>query len=129
MKLSIFTPSNNPAFLPQVYASLRTQTDPDWQWTVVHNNGGEPFECDDERMQQHLLYKAPEWVGALKRYACGRSEGDLLLELDHDDLLMPTAVERVKAAFVDPKVGFVYSNTVYARDDWTPFEKFSEAFG
>ena len=37
----------------------------------------------------------------------------MLLELDHDDLLFPTAVEEVAAAFeANRSAAFVYSNTV-----------------
>lgn len=127
--LSIFTPSNNPKFLPEAYASLCAQTDPDWKWTVVHNNGGEPFSCEDDRVSQHLLQKAPEWVGALKAYACERSDGEILLELDHDDLLTPTAVADVKAAFEDRKVGFVFSNTIHATGTYGKVKRFDEQYG
>lgn len=127
--VSVFTPSHDSAFLPQVYESLQRQTDPDWKWTIVHNNGGAPFDCDDKRVTQHLLYKAPEYVGALKSYACRVAEGDVLLELDHDDLLLPSAVAKVKEAFEDSRVGFAYSNTVYANDKWEQTHKFDEKYG
>lgn len=129
MKLSIFTPSHHNKFLPQAYASLKAQSDPDWEWTIVHNNGGEPFECDDTRVKQHLLYKAPDWVGALKAYACEHSTGDALLELDHDDMLGPTAIADVKEAFADDRIGFVYSNSVHMDKEFKKVERFSEAFG
>jgi hypothetical protein len=129
MRLSVFTPSNDPKFLADAYKSLCAQTDPDWHWTVVHNNGGEPFDCDDKRITQHLMYKAPEWVGALKAYACDKSDGDVLLELDHDDILLPTAVEEVKKAFSNPSVSLAYSNTVYSTEDFKPTHHFDEKFG
>jgi len=40
--VSIFTPTHNPSYLLEVYKSLQEQTDPDWEWVVVHNNGSKP---------------------------------------------------------------------------------------
>jgi hypothetical protein len=46
----------------------------------------------------------------VKRRAFSVAEGDLLVELDHDDELMPTALEEIAAAFERASVGFVYSD-------------------
>lgn len=127
--LSVFTPSNSDRFLPEVYASLREQTDKDWHWTVIHNNGGKVFPCDDKRVEQHVLDDAPGYVGALKAEACARAKGDILVELDHDDLLFPTAIADVKAAFEDPSIGFVYSNAVHATQEMEKVERFGDAWG
>src|SRR5207244_2797481 len=78
---------------------------------------------------QHLLYKAPEWVGPLKAYACSKSEGDILLELDHDDLLAPDAIAECKKAFEDPKVGFAYSNAMHCNAEFGKVERFGDAWG
>lgn len=127
--ISIFTPTNNSEFLPEVYKSLLAQTDQDWEWVVVYNNGGEPIQFDDPRVKSHIIYRVPEWVGTLKHVACYLAEGDILLELDHDDLLMPTAVAEVKKAFEDPEVGFVYSNTIYSSGDFNKVARFDERYG
>lgn len=129
LSIAVFTPSNDSAFLPQVYESLKRQTDQDWKWTIVHNNGGARFDCHDNRVTQHLLNKAPEYVGALKSYACKVSQADVLLELDHDDLLMPTAIAEVKEAFENPRIGLAYSNTVYANERWEKTHHFDERYG
>lgn len=117
MNVSIFTPTHDSAWLRNIYASLRAQTDPDWQWVIAFNNGAEPVRFDDPRVRTHYAYKAPPWVGAMKGYACEKCAGDVLLELDHDDLLMPEAVAEVKQAFADPAVGFAYSNTIHSWKD------------
>lgn len=96
---------------------------------MLHNNGGQPFVCNDRRVKQHVLDDAPGWVGPLKAMACQRAGGDLLLELDHDDMLTPTAVAAVKAAFADERVGFVYSNTIHANEDLSRRERFDECYG
>lgn len=127
--LSIFTPSHDSKFLPHVYESLKAQSDPNFEWHIVHNNGGEPFECTDERVKQHLLYKAPEWVGPLKAYACERASSDILLELDHDDLLAPDAVAECKAAFDDESIGFAYSNAMHCGGEFGKVDRYGDAFG
>lgn len=130
--VSIFTPTNNSEFLPEIYKRLQAQTDPDWEWIVLYNNGAAPIEFDDNRVKPHVVPRAPEWVGALKAEACARASGDILLELDHDDLLLPAAVEEVKRAFANPKVGFVYSNTIHAQatsGGMQPTMRFDERYG
>jgi SAM-dependent methyltransferase len=54
--------------------------------------------------------------------ACQQAGGEVIIELDHDDLLMPRAVEAVKEAFRSPSTTFVYSNNAAVDDDWSPRE-------
>ena len=57
-------------------------------------------------------------VGALKHYACRQAHGEILLELDHDDVLASDALEEVQYAFDEfPEVGFVYSDCAQIRED------------
>lgn len=130
MLVSIFTPSHDTRFLPEVYKSLAAQTDPNWEWIILYNHDGEPVDIPDPRVKHHRVYGAPEWVGPLKAAACELAEGEILLELDHDDLLHPEAVRMVREAFAsDPEIGFVYSNTVHAMGDMTPVQRFDERYG
>jgi SAM-dependent methyltransferase len=118
MKVSIFTPTNNNKFLPELYASIKDQDF--YEWVVLYNNGGEPLEFGDPRVKSHVLFKAPEWVGPLKAKACSLASGDILLEVDHDDMLTPNAIAQVKEAFKDPEIGFIYSNTLHSFKDHFP---------
>jgi SAM-dependent methyltransferase len=127
--ISVFTPTNDSKFLPEIYKRLLEQTDPDWEWVVLYNNGGVPIKFDDPRVKGCVAYKAPEWVGPVKAAACELATGDILLELDHDDLLTPTAIADVKDAFADPEVGFVYSNTIHATGDFKKVQRFDEKYG
>jgi SAM-dependent methyltransferase len=72
---------------------------------------------------------APPWVGPLKGEACSLCTGDILLELDHDDLLTPTALEEVAAAFEDQTIGFVYSNTIHSTGTFGKIQRFDERYG
>jgi SAM-dependent methyltransferase len=127
--VSVFTPSHDGKFLPEVYKSLLAQTDPGWEWCVLFNNDCEPMRFGDPRAHTSIAYHAPQWVGPLKAAACEMASGDILLELDHDDLLMPTAVEEVRRAFEDPEIGFAYSNTVHSDANFGKTPRFDEASG
>lgn len=120
-KISVFTPSHDPRWLDECYASLAAQTFPDWEWHVLLNNGAtwhNPVpddrvwtdEADDERS-----------VGALKRDVVNRCDGHLLVELDHDDLLEPDALEIIDGiCTANPEASLIYSDTVQINEDGTP---------
>lgn len=128
MVISVFTPSHNAEYLPAVFETLKGQTHKDWQWIVLLNNGAE-FQCTDPRV---IVLRDPvesKSVGLLKRKACQAATGDIVFELDHDDLLAETALEECAQAFSDPTVDFVYSNPM-GRDERTGENlHFSPAFG
>ncbi len=112
MKISVFTPSHETSFLPEVYKSLKAQAYENWEWTVLLNNGAKDYENPDPRVQVLRDTTGITNVGYLKRIACERSHGDVLMEHDHDDELLPGAIEECAKAFSDPAVDFAYSNTV-----------------
>ena len=137
MKISIFTPTNDPSFLPEVRASVLTQTYEDWEWIILHNGQqpsldagelGVPGEHDPRI--RHFNATSTGMVGDLKAQAVAHCTGEILLELDHDDLLMPTALEEVAAAFAgNAEVGFVYSNCIHTTGYFGRVERFSEVYG
>jgi glycosyltransferase involved in cell wall biosynthesis len=120
MKLSVFTPSHNPRFLNRAWESIRSQADGmDFEWVILLN--GEAVQGswtipDDPRVRVvHDLNTSP-MIGALKRKACELCTGDVLIELDHDDELMPGALAFIERRATqehkfNPKV-FIYSPTI-----------------
>jgi O-antigen biosynthesis protein len=129
--ISVFTPSHNTRWLVDIYKCLQNQTDPNWEWVVLYNNGADPMPelTIDKRVKASYAYNVQPWVGATKAAACALATGDYLLELDHDDLLAPTAIEKAREAFRDPNVGFVYSNCVRCNIDYTKRERFDARYG
>jgi glycosyltransferase involved in cell wall biosynthesis len=125
--VSIYTPCHDTQYLREAYNSIKDQNF--YEWIVVYNNGAVPIDFQDSRVKTHVLYKSPEKVGALKAYACEQATGEILLELDHDDLLMPNAISEVRDAFSDREIGFVYSNAVSINMDGTDRARYSEIFG
>lgn len=84
---------------------------------------------DDPRVKEVVMDAHNGNVGYWKRQACANCSGDVLIELDHDDLLLEGAVEEVRAAFEDDEVVFVYSDTVRVQMGGGSCERFSEAHG
>jgi glycosyltransferase involved in cell wall biosynthesis len=126
-RVSIYTASHSNAYLRDTYDSIKDQ---DFhEWIIAYNNGGVPTNFGDSRVKPMVLYKSPERVGALKSYACEQCTGDILLELDHDDLLMPTAIAEVQHAFEDEAIGFVYSNSLHVTESLDPMPRYDESFG
>lgn len=61
-------------------------------------------------------------VGYLKNVAFNKATGDVLVEVDHDDLLTPDCLGELYEAFNgDQSVGFVYSNNAKLSDNFTPY--------
>jgi len=122
VKISVITPTHDLRWLQQAWDSLRAQSHADFEWRVFLNNidpDGPPAPSDrnlgladvDDRVIVHRsMLRTGGSVGAVKGVAFGLAGGDVVLELDHDDMLHPHALARVAEAFVDPGVDFVYSD-------------------
>lgn len=135
MKFSIVTPEHSKAnlpFLKELYQSLRDQTYIYWEWIVFLNNGMTRSDVliniDDPRVK---IIDRGDWlenIGAIKHEAFQLAQGDVIVEVDHDDILTSNCLEELKKAFDDPEVGFVYSDNaiLHMKDEFTPY---NQAFG
>ena len=129
--ISVFTPSHSSQFLDDCYRSLKAQTFTDWEWIVLLNGGARDWGSpEDTRVK---VTRAPEvqGVGAAKRAACLLTTGDILVELDHDDVLASTCLEEVDAAFrANPEAALVFSDFAQVNADLTSNEdRFDPSFG
>ncbi len=133
MLLSVFTPVH-PASLPYIdeaYKSLLAQDYARWEWVILANGGAEipPHVARDPRVRLISHTGKGGNVGQLKRAACERCTGDVLVELDADDLLTPDALTCIAQAFADPTVMFAYSNDAeFADATWEP-HVYSDYYG
>ncbi|MET8951634.1 glycosyltransferase [Streptomyces sp. NPDC004393] len=130
-RFSIFTPSHQPRFLDECLASLQAQTCSDWEWIVLLNKGARwRPEHPDDRIRLEIA-DGVDGVGAAKRKACELARGEILVELDHDDLLAKSCLTELGEAFdAHPEAVFVYSNTAQITEDGKRDEsRFDEAFG
>lgn len=98
---------------------------------MVYLNGGADWQVpNDPRVVVERTSKS-FGVGRAKQEAVELCSGEILIELDHDDLLMPTAIEKTVRAFEEnPDAVFVYSDFQQVKEDGTPDSRpFNEAFG
>lgn len=110
-RVTVFTPSHRPTYLDDCLASLRAQSFSDWEWVVVLNGGARWRPETPEPRLRIVIDDHVQGVGAAKRKACEVAGADLLVELDHDDMLASTALAELVEAFdSNPAIGFVYSN-------------------
>jgi hypothetical protein len=128
--ISVFTPSHDSRFLDDCYSSLLSQTVTDWEWIVLLNGNVKWKSPDDERVKTSYSMTV-DGVGAAKRAACAHATGDILVELDHDDVLLPTCLEAIQSAFDEhPSADFVYSDFAQVNEDLSPdFTRFDEMNG
>ena len=129
--VSVFTPTyRTGSRIQRPLQSLLKQTHQNWEWVVVEDSGddGETMRMmqeiagTDHRVTVHAMHRHSGNIGELKRRACSIAQGEILVELDHDDELTPDALELIVKAFAQvPQAGFVYS-------DWTEiFEESGES--
>lgn len=129
MHITVVTPTHDPKYLPEIWQCLERQTlEHRWEWIIaptrdarVKMEGAAFAFVKSPRVRVVPYLGLPGNVGAAKLWAFSRAceEGgseQVLVELDHDDLLHPRALELVEQAFADPEIGFVYSDAV----DWSP---------
>ncbi|SDN11656.1 glycosyltransferase [Streptomyces wuyuanensis] len=117
-RFSVFTPSHRPRFLDECLATLQAQSCSDWEWIVLLNNGARwRPEQPDDRVRVEIA-DGLRGVGAAKRRACELARGEILVELDHDDLLARDCLAELGKAFDEhPEAVLVYSNTAQITED------------
>jgi glycosyltransferase involved in cell wall biosynthesis len=118
-----------------LYESLVAQTYENWEW-VIYLNGVEggldalvnyPVLVaikSDERIKIVVSDEINSKIGFNKNKAFHLGTGDVLVEVDHDDILTPDCLEELYKAFQDPTVGFVYSDSItyHVNNEFTPYD-------
>jgi len=121
--VSVFTPAHRTEWLDRLYLSLREQTYRDWEWVVAPN--GEKRDAiikilhdfGDGRIKIVPSPDGPPNVGRLKKWCCEQATGDLLVEVDSDDWLARTAIEKIRDTHLQTGAGFIFSNCVCPTPD------------
>lgn len=131
MKLSIITPTHRPKHLKELWDCIRAQSHDDWEWVIFvnHKSGSRERIRDVGKAAREVVgtdrrvrieYGFDEYkgnVGAIKKAAFSYGDGDVLVEVDHDDLITPDCLSEISQAFQDSEVGFVYSDWADFQDD------------
>jgi glycosyltransferase involved in cell wall biosynthesis len=118
--VSVATPIYNTGEkLRRTYNSLCAQTHSNWEWVLVNDSTdtltlsiAEDIASKDHRVKVYdFKQKSKGIIGDVKYKAFSLSRGSYIIELDHDDVLLPAAIEKTYAAFLEyPDAGFVYSD-------------------
>lgn len=119
--VSYFTPIYNTGDkLKTTYQSLITQSDLNWEWVMVNDStdGGytlkiaEQIAAQDPRVKVYdFRQKSGGLIGEVKWRAACMCTGEILAELDHDDVLATDCTLYLrKAAAKYPNAGFFYSD-------------------
>jgi glycosyltransferase involved in cell wall biosynthesis len=119
--VSFFTPFFNTGDkIRRTYESVKNQTYKNWEWVLVNDstdNGRtlkivEDIAKNDHRVKVYdFREKSGGVIGESKYRAAVLSKGQYLMELDHDDYLLPNASELMVKAFQKyPDAKFVYSD-------------------
>lgn len=116
MLFSVITPVHalSQEYLINAYLSLRS-AECDFEWIIVENGGG-VVPSGIKRDNRVVVVGADcnaqyNSVGYLKGLAASRARGDVIVELDADDLLTHDALPSLHKAFSDKNVQMAYSNS------------------
>ena len=148
MRIALFTPTHDPKYLNETRESLRhAKMNPHHVvWYIGYNGTATPDQLPHVGRHEtttpdnffevfHVPLEGVGVIGALKRALCERAIADgaeVVVELDHDDLLAPDAIAEIGDAFsANPAVGFVYSDFTEFVDNgatWGTYY-YGQAFG
>jgi len=102
------------------YNSLKTQVLADWEWVVLDDSPDDKhFEFlrgiakNDPRIRLYRRAENSGNIGNVKNEAVSLCRGQFLLELDHDDEILPECLSDAVKVFEDKSVGFVYMETAH----------------
>lgn len=116
--LSVYTPSHRPQFLTECYQSLHEQLFEDWEWVVLLNKEARWAPPAQDPRVRVIVDDSVDGVGSAKQRACAEAKGDVLVELDHDDILARHALGAVHDVFSHrPDLGLVYSHCAQILED------------
>ena len=128
-KFSIVSPAHKKTpYLIELYKSIVAQTYENWEWVLWLNNKLKekdlPEEIkNDKRVKIYRTESKSTSVGYHKHHAFHKGTGDVLVEVDHDDIITPDCLEELNKAYQDPEVGFAYSDVAVLDDNFVPYNE------
>lgn len=124
------------------YQSLLDQTFTNWEWIIVDDTDGsedqikeqwdmlQNLEKSDIRIRVFKPARHSGFIGEMKKYACGLARGEWLLELDHDDDIVPELLQWIVDSIKKyPKASFIYSDCIEVYEDNMQDHHYGEFFG
>jgi glycosyltransferase involved in cell wall biosynthesis len=118
---SLFTPSYNSYHkIMRVYNSLKEQTLKDWEWIIMDDSPDDThFQflrdnmLNDNRIRFYRHSQNNGSIGNVKNEAVSLCRGKYVLEMDHDDEILPDVLQDAANLFdSNPEVGFIYMDFI-----------------
>jgi glycosyltransferase involved in cell wall biosynthesis len=118
---SLFTPSFNSFHkIMRVYESLKEQTLKDWEWVIMDDSPDDKhFQFlrknfqNDNRIRFYRHSQNNGSIGNVKNETIGLCRGKYVLEMDHDDEILPDVLQDAANLFEEkPDVGFIYMDFI-----------------
>ena len=113
----------------RAYESLKVQMLNDWEWVILDDSEEENhFLFLKHLFQQESrvrLYKRSQnsgFIGNVKNEAVSLCRGKYVLELDHDDEIVPSLLTHATKVFEDPEVGFIYTDFINIYENGNNFQ-------
>jgi len=106
--------------IKRAYKSVKQQTFRDWEWVILDDSPSDDhfaflkktFE-DDYHVRLYRRSKNSGSIGNVKNEASSLCRGAYMLELDHDDEILPHTLQSAVTVFEGhPEVGFVYMDFI-----------------
>jgi O-antigen biosynthesis protein len=128
---SVFTTSyNSYEKILRAYKSLLEQTLKDWEWVIIDDSPDDNnFSflrnniCNDQRIRIYRRHENNGSIGNVKNEAVSLCRGKYILELDHDDEILPFVLEE-SAEYFDKNndVGFIYMDFINIYENGNNFK-------
>jgi O-antigen biosynthesis protein len=125
--ISVWTPCFQPgAKLFRPLQSLLDQTYSNWEWIIVNDSDDagvtwgllQELARMDHRIKPWQPARRSGRIGELKRWACGLAQGELLVELDHDDELTDGCLDALRQSLVaNPRASMFYTDGAEVIED------------
>ena len=118
---SIFTTTfNSFEKILRAFKSIQSQTLTNWEWVIMDDSPDDKnFQylkktvLTDARVRLYRRFENNGYIGNVKNEAVSLCRGQYVLELDHDDEVLPFVLEESVALFLEkPDVGFIYMDFI-----------------
>jgi glycosyltransferase involved in cell wall biosynthesis len=128
--ISIYTAAYRSGnMIQRPFQSLLKQTYRNFEWIIVDDSGDDdltfkqvlqPLAKQDPRIFIYRPTDRSGYIGTVKRMAAGLCRGKILVELDHDDAILPTCLQQLLSAFQShPECGFAFGYCAELSEDQT----------
>ncbi len=119
----------------RAYNSIKSQTLRDWEWVILDDSPDDDHFVflkktflNDHRIRLYKRSCNSGSIGNVKNEAVSLCRGSYVLEMDHDDEILPDVLMDSKLVFdKDLTVGFIYMDCINLFEDGTNY-RFSDYF-